>query len=140
MFQIFNSFLNEIKQDVKVNCFFVEEIGPETGIALKESLDLGGIVFIAGDRLSENHMEQSVQSSLFANKIFLPKGTFKLAQLMRVPIYFISVLKIKNKYKIYLEKQKTYNFDELVNSYSKFLEKMISIQPLQFYNFYDFFG
>ena len=85
-------------------------------------------------------MEQSVQSSLFSNKIFLPKGTFKLACLMRVPIYFISVLKIKNKYKIYLEKQETYNFDELVNSYSKFLEKMISIQPLQFYNFYDFFG
>jgi len=137
--QIFNGFLNRIKQEIPVRQFFVEDIGLNTGIELKESLDNGDIVFIAGDRLAENNDTKNIQAELFSHDVLLPEGTFKLAKLMDVPTYFISAVKIGKQYKIYSEKQNITSEKELVNSYTKFLQKVILSNPFQFYNFYDFF-
>ncbi len=135
--KIFNNFLSKIMVDFPVKIFNVEDIGLETGIELKQNLDQGEIVFIAGDRLSQNNGEKTIESELFGHKILLPKGTFKLAKLMEVPIYFISAVKNKNKYKIYFQKEE-YS-ENIAQNYVKFLEKMTKIAPCQFYHFYDFF-
>lgn len=135
--QIFNRFLNTIKVDFPMKTFLVEDIGFETGIELKDNLENGEIVFIAGDRLSQNSGEKTIESKLFERKILLPQGTFKLAQLMGVPIYFISAVKIDKKYKIYL--QKVEFSENIAQDYTRFMEKMTLIAPYQFYHFYDFF-
>lgn len=136
--KIFNSFLEKIKMRFPVNTFSVEDVGIETVIELKQNLGKGDIVFIAGDRLSQNNGEKTIEAEFFNRKISLPKGTFKLAKLMNVPIYFICALKFKNKYKIYLQKEE---FSEnIAQNYTKFLENMVTIAPYQFYHFYDFFG
>lgn len=137
--QIFNGFLNKIKWEIPVRLFFVEDIGLNTGIELKESLDNGNVVFIAGDRLSENNDVKHIATELFSHKIFLPEGSFKLAKLMDVPTYFISVLKVGKYYKIYSQKENIYSEKELVKLYAQYLKKIILIDPFQFYNFYDFF-
>ncbi len=137
--QIFNSFLNSIKIEFPVKLFFIEDVGLNTAIELKENLDKGDVVFIAGDRLAENNDIKSIESELFSHKILLPEGTFKFAKLMEVPVYFISAIKIGNQYKIYSEKQNFISEKELINAYTKFLEQMILVDPFQFYNFYDFF-
>lgn len=135
--QIFNSFLEKIRIDIPVKIFNVEDIGIETGIKLKENLDNGDIVFIAGDRLSQNNNEKTIETNMFEHKISLPKGAFKLAQLMEVPIYFICAIKKQGKYKIYIQKEE---FSEnIAQNYTKFLEKITLVAPYQFYHFYDFF-
>ena len=111
-----------------------------TGIELKENLDKGGIVFIAGDRVSENNDTKNIETELFGHKILLPKGTFKLAELMDVQTYFVSAVKTGSKYKIYYEKQNNLNNKDLVRQYTQFLEKMVQISPFQFFHFYDFFN
>lgn len=135
--KIFNNFLNSIKVDFPVKIYNVEDIGLETGVELKQDLEQGNIVFIAGDRLSQNYEEKVISAEIFGKKISLPKGTFKLAQLMGAPIYFISALKSKGKYKVYLKKQEL--DDNIIQDYITFLEKMTLVQPYQFYHFYDFF-
>lgn len=135
--RIFNNFLKKIKVDFPVKTINVEDIGLETGIELKQNLEQGEIVFIAGDRLSQNNGEKIIKAELFGHKISLPKGTFKLAKLMDVPIYFISAVKNKNKYKIYFQKEE-YS-ENIAQNYVRFLEKMTKIAPCQFYHFYDFF-
>lgn len=137
--QIFNDFLKTIKIEYPIKLFPVEDIGFNTGVDLKENLDKGEIVFIAGDRLAENNDTKNIETELFSHKIYLPKGTFKLAKLMDVPTYFISAVKIGNQYKIIFEKQNTLSEKDLINSYTKFLEKVIKINPFQFFHFYDFF-
>lgn len=135
--QIFNKFLDSIKIDMPINIFKVEEIGLNTGIELKENLDKGDIVFIAGDRLSANNGDKTINSEIFNHRILLPLGTFTMAKLMNVPIYFISVIKNNNKYNVYL--QKSNNPENITQDYANFLEKMTLIAPFQFYHFYDFF-
>ena len=141
--QIFNEFVTSIKLDIPVKTFLIENIGLSTGIELKEDLDNGNIVFIAGDRVSENsnlRKKHIINKTFFNKTIYLPKGTFKLAKSMNVPTYFISALKIDNKYNIYLKKQYSLDETECTTSYLKFLEELIKIAPYQFFHFYDFFN
>lgn len=138
--QIFNDFIKTIKVDFPVKVFKIEDIGLNTGIELKDNLDKGDIVFIAGDRLAEKNDTQYITSQLFSHKVKFPKGTFKLAKLMDVPTYFISAIKLGNQYKIFLEKQNNLNEKELISSYTNFLEKNIKTNPFQFFHFYDYFS
>lgn len=59
---------------------------------------------------------------------------------MEVPTYFITALKCGGKYKVYLEKQYNLSENELIASYTKYLEKMILVNPFQFFHFFDFFA
>ena len=135
----FKRFLETIKVDLPVNIIPVESIGFETGISLKEKLDNGEILMIAGDRLAEDNETKVIKESIFSKRILLPKGAFILAKLMNVPTYFISVVKTKEKYKIFVEKQIAADEKILAQNYARFMEKMIEISPLQFFHFYDFF-
>ena len=138
--QIFNAFINKIKSEMPVKIFLVEEIGITTGMELKESLDNGDVVFIAGDRLAEENDKKCYTEELFNKKIYLPKGAFKLAKLMEVPVYFISAIKNNKEYTIYLEKQTDTTENDLTKNFTKFLERMILINPLQFFHFYKFYN
>lgn len=138
--QIFNEFLDTIKIDFPVRLFPIEEMGISTGVELKENLNNGDIVFIAGDRLSQNNDTKFIKEKLFNREILFPKGTFKLANLMDVPTYFISALKIKNKYMIIMESQKDLSEKVLSKNFAKFMERVIKINPFQFFQFYDFFN
>ena len=138
--EIFNDFLNTIKIDFPIKIFQVEDIGLNTGVELKENLNKGGVVFIAGDRLAQDNDKKSVTAELFSHRINLPQGTFKLAKLMDVPTYLISAVKVDKIYRIILEKQNNLEGQDLVNNYTKFMERAIKINPFQFFHFYDFFN
>ena len=105
---------------------------------LKENLNSGDVVFMAGDRLSINS-KKNIEVEVFSHKVLLPKGTFKMAELMDVPTYFITALKFGKQYKIFLERQENLSSKTLAIKFSKYLEKMILKKPYQFYHFYDFF-
>ena len=137
--QIFNDFIKTLKIDFPVNTFFVEDMGINTGIELKENLNKGEVVFIAGDRLSQNNDTRCFSAELFSHSVSLPQGTFKLAKLMDVPTYFISAVKVDNRYRIVLEKQNNLEEQTLINNYVKFMERAVKINPFQFFHFYDFF-
>lgn len=137
--QIFNDFLRTIKLKFPVKIFAVENIGLDTGVNLKENLNNGEIVFIAGDRLAQDNDKKYIISKIFSHNVRFPRGTFKLAKLMDVPTYFISVIRVSDKYEVVLEKQNNIEEESLVNSYSKFMEQTIKINPYQFFHFYDFF-
>ena len=59
---------------------------------------------------------------------------------MNVPTYFISAIKIGNKYKVLLDKQQDMSEYGLTSSFTKFMEQSISVNPFQFFHFYDFFN
>jgi len=140
--KIFNKFLKNIGKEIPAKIYNVEDIGIETGIEIKQNLDKGEIVFIAGDRLSENDSrtrKNNTKTEMFSHTIYLPKGSFKLAKLMNTKIYFISLIKFDEKYTIFLDKANNLSEENLVKSFIEFEEKMILKNPYQFFNFYDFF-
>lgn len=138
--KIFNSFIEKIKTDIPVNLFLTEDIDLNTGIELEEIINEGGVIFIAGDRLSETNADHCIETELFSHKILLPKGAFTLSKVLNVPIYFISAIKTDKTYKVYVEPHTYVDEKNIVNDYIKFMEQMIKLAPLQFYHFYDFFN
>ncbi len=138
--KIFNGFVKKIAKEIPLTPYPVEEIGVDTAIRLKDSLEDGSIAFIAADRVPENTDTATFEAEIFGHKADFPVGSFKLAQLMEVPIYFIIALKDKNDtYKIYLQHYEYTTIRDLQTAYIKFVENVVLKSPLQFYHFYDFF-
>lgn len=139
--EIFRKFLNRISVDNHVCTYPVEDIGINTAIEIKDKIDNGEFVFIAGDRISKNFNVKKFDVEFLNKKIHLPKGTFKLAELTEAPVFFLISVKIKNKYKLIVKEFENYDkcSKNMAIEYAQFLSDMASIYPFQFYHFYDFF-
>lgn len=141
--EIFNSFLKTIEKPVNIDTFAVEEIGIETSILIKEKLQNGEIVFMAGDRLSAQNEDSCYETKILEHKTYLPIGTLKFAIMMECPIKFIICVKENKKYKIIIKdfmpssEKKSETLEELKESYTKFLEEYSQKYPHQVYNFHD---
>ena len=137
---IFNDFINKIGMQLNsLKIYPIEEIDLTTASELDDNLKMGGLLFIAGDRISVNNPNKNIEVNLLNKKISLPIGTFKLVQTLNYNTYIISCLKNKNEYEVYMEKQPEGMSNLIIDNYVKFLEKMILIEPYQFYHFYDMF-
>lgn len=152
--KIFNSFLKKVQNSSKiviennVSLFPVEDISVETSIQLKERLDKGEIAFMAGDRLSSGTANITFVEKFFGHDVEFPSGTFKLAQLMETPVYFICALKEKqDSYRIFLKRFEINTLSEskkavlkkMQKEYVEFVQKITILDPLQFYHFYQIF-
>ncbi len=144
--KIFKSFIDKISSDNPIVTYPVEEIDLTTSIELKDKLDSGEIIFMAGDRIAPNNDNAVFQTDFLGRKVNFPIGAFKFGMLMGAPIYFIACTKEKNdKYAIHIQKfefigKRQEKLEELEQQYVKFLEKLTSKYPYQFYHFYDFFN
>ncbi len=141
--KIFNSFIDKISSKQPIFLYPVEDIDINTSIEIKEKLENNYIVFMAGDRTSKNSI--NFETEFLSKKVDFPLGTFKFAQMMETPIYFISAVKIKgDKYKVYLQKflpeeKKSVTLDKMKKEFVEFTEKIVKLFPFQFYHFYDMF-
>ena len=139
--EIFRNFLNKISVENNVCTYPVEDIGINTAIEIKDKIDSGEFVFIAGDRVSENAGMKKYEVDFLDKKIDLPKGTFKLAELTEAPVFFLIAVKTKDKYKFIVKKFENYerSSKNMAFEFAKFLGEWSSKYPFQFYHFYDFF-
>ena len=121
------------------------EIGIETALDIKNKLENGEIVLMAGDRLSAQNDNKCYETKLLGRKVSLPLGTLKFALMMEAPIYLLACLKNDDgTFKIESEKFKrdnsrSDNLNNLQKQFADFLERITLSKPYQIYNFYDFF-
>ena len=142
--KIWGNFINKITKNEKIYLYAVEDIDINTSIEIKGRLNNAGIVFIAGDRISANSI--NFEAEFLSHKVQFPVGTFKFAQMMNVPIYFVSAIKMpKDKYSIHLKKfekaeNKRISILKMQNEFINFLEEKTKLVPFQFYHFYNLFN
>ena len=141
--KIFNEFIRRIMLPQNdVTTYPVEQITIGTPIEIKEKIDRGELVFIAGDRTSKN--STNTEQKLFGQKVQFPAGTFRFAKLMECPVYFICALREGDNSKVYLKKfisdaPKSELADVMQKEFVSFLEKLTPLAPFQFFHFYDLF-
>lgn len=143
--RIFNDFIKTVSAKMNVSVCPVEDIGLETSIETQEKLNNGEFVFIAGDRTSKN--AANFKTELFGKSVEFPLGTFKFAQIMEVPVYFVCAIKDKDDcYTVHLQKfspldsqSKSVTLKNMQHEYVQFLEEKTKLAPLQFFHFYDMF-
>ena len=150
----FNALLNEINPDSSVNIVNSNDIGPETIILLQERLEKGGVVVIAGDRVSAN-TDRNIEIEFLGEKARFPYGVFLLIALLDSPTYFVNGLRKKDfsihpKYDMFVKKNPV-DFDcgrrereerilQTAKNYAENLEKLTKLHPYQWYNFFDFWA
>ena len=135
----FNNFINSISKNFNtLKIYPIEDINLSTISEIDDNLKSGGIAFIAGDRIAANNPDKSIEVALLNNKIRLPQGSFKLAQILNYNTYLISAVQFGKEYDIYMDSVDPQD-KNLINKFVYFLEKMIKIAPYQFYHFYDIF-
>ena len=150
----FNALLNEINPDSSFNLVNSNDIGPETILLLQERLEQGGVVVIAGDRVSA-HTDRNIEIDFLGEKARFPYGVFLLIALLNAPTYFVNGLRQKDfslhpKYDMFVKKNPL-DFDcprkerearivQTAENYVDNLEVLTKIHPYQWYNFFDFWA
>ena len=135
--KIFRDFLGKISDFKNINLVAVEDIGIETVIDLKNRIENGEFVFIAGDRTSKT--ARNIEVEVLRRKVDFPYGTFKLAELLDAPVFFVSCLKQFKGYEMSVVQFPTNGAKKMAATFADFVSELALKCPFQFYHFYDFF-
>lgn len=151
--QMFNKTLREISPNVDMNVIDSRNIGPDTICQLQDTIENGGIIFLAGDRTSATTRNRVIKEKFLGREAEFPYGIFMLASLLNAPTYYIFGLRTKIATihpvnNIFIEKSKV-DFNckrsereerirDLCREYISKLEKYCKLYPYQWYNFFNF--
>jgi predicted LPLAT superfamily acyltransferase len=117
----------------------VEDIGVETAVEMKDAIDRGELVIMAGDRVSAGS-KAILRHRFLGRDCVWPKGVYRFAKLMESPVFAVTCVRTGwNRYEVHfsaLGKSEPVMLDGFVS----FLERETVAYPEQWYQFYDFFG
>lgn len=142
--------LREFGADAESDTLQVTEIGPETAIALKQRVDAGAWIVIAGDRTPVQGRHRASRASFLGAPALFPQGPYILAALLECPVYLLFCLKEGSRYVLDVERfaarielpreGREARLESCVGSYAARLEHHAIRDPFQWYNFFDFWA
>ncbi len=149
----FNNTMGALNERFKMDIIPVARIGIDSMEKMQDCLARGGLVVLAGDRTSPAHPERNISASFLGKAAPFPYGSFMLAALLKVPVYFVFSLREKGspfspKYNMFVHQAET-EFDcprkerkkrvqTLCAQFARLLERYCSAFPYQWYNFFNF--
>jgi len=144
----FNRVLKQLNPDSSLNLIQVTDLGPTTSMLLQQKIEEGELVVIAGDRTSSNTQGRVIYAPFMGEEAPFPQGPFILAGLLDCPVYLMFCLREQGRYRVHLEtfsntlkgprKGRMQRLEAAVNNYSSRLEYYAQREPLQWFNFFDF--
>lgn len=147
----FVKMMQKQNEESRMNVFQVDEFDVSTIMKLKEKIDAGEWVFIAGDRIPLSGLERTVNVTFLGEKAPLPIGPYMLAKALACPVKMMFAYRYEeadNKVifdvtplceKLELSR-KTRN-EELEGYAQQFADKLQEHclkAPYQWFNFYSF--
>ena len=134
----------------RVNLMRVTDLDLDLALQLKEKVANGEWVLIAGDRVPVDSHDKVSAATFFGDRANFPIGPFVLANLLRCPVYLLHCFRKQGQYHLSMElfaeqiqpsrKNKRRNYDKEVQKFATALERQVRQAPLQWFNFYDFWG
>ncbi|MDW6001851.1 glycosyltransferase family 2 protein [Vibrio mangrovi] len=148
----FNSVMKAVNPTSDLNLIQVTSVGAELAILLKQKLDQGEWVVIVGDRTSTSKEDRVIWADFLGKPAPFPQGPFILASLLNVPIYTLFGFRDERQnnlhFDVYFEhfsdaltlprKQRKAALTQAVQQYAERLEYHAIRNPLQWYNFFNF--
>ena len=144
----FNRVMKKINPNANIDLIQAIEVSADLAILLKDRIDNGEILVIAGDRTSVSSQGRVVMSNFLGEPAPFSQGSFILASIMDCPVYFLFCIKEGRKYRIIFEhvadslkfarKTRQVELQSIVNKYAQRLEYYCLQYPFQWFNFFDF--
>ncbi len=146
--QKFNRLLRQINADSGLNLIQVTDISAATAIVLSDKIDNGELVIITADRTPVSQNSRVSRAEFLGAEAWFPQGPFILAALLKCPVYTLFCLKQRGRQVIYFEhfsdklsfprKIREQALQRSIQRYAQRLEHYCLIEPLQWFNFFDF--
>ncbi len=147
----FVKIMQKENQDSRLNVFQVDEFDVTTIMMLKQKVDAGEWVFIAGDRVPLSGLERTVNVDFLGRSAPLPIGPYMLAKALACPVKFMFAYRQRAKEnkvvfdvtplcdKVVLSrKNRIQDITKYAQSFASKLEEHSVQAPYQWFNFYDF--
>jgi predicted LPLAT superfamily acyltransferase len=144
----FNRLLRQTNQDSGLNLIQVTDINAATAMLLSDKIDNGELIIITADRTSVGRNPRISRAKFLGTDASFPQGPFILASLLKCPVYTLFCLKQNGKQVIYFEhfsdrltfsrKNREQSIQQTIQSYAQRLEHYCLMEPLQWFNFFDF--
>ena len=125
-----------------------DELTLPTVMMLKEKVDAGEFVVIAGDRVPVKNSKGTLEADFLGSKAKFPIGPFVLAKVLECPIITLYCLKNKKKYDLFFDmiiekitftrKNRNQILQQAIEKYVSNLEFYAKKAPLQWHNFHQF--
>lgn len=146
-----NAMITRILENLnpRVASSVINLVEPSALLQMKEALEQKYLVGMLGDRVLAD--ERQVNCILLGDEIAMPAGPFTLAEILNVPVVsFIGIYKGGNRYTIHFtmlsevqtvpRPQREATVARLMQKYVDGLEAMLLRYPLNWFNFYDYWG
>ncbi|MGZ4990692.1 MAG: LpxL/LpxP family acyltransferase [Methylobacter sp.] len=144
----FNRLLKQTNENSGLNLIQVTGINAATAMLLSDKIDNGELVIIAADRTPVSRNPRVSRARFLGSDALFPQGPFILAALLKCPVYTLFCLKQQGKQVIYFEhfsdlltfprKNRDQAIQQSVQRYAERLEHYCLMEPLQWFNFFDF--
>lgn len=145
----YNRLLREYRPEAAVNVRQVTDLGPEAAVDLKERVERGSWVVMAGDRVPVKS-ERVVQLPFLGSEAPFSQGPYILASLLECPVYTLFCVRRGDHFVLDVEKLADHVLlprgarEAAVRHYAGIftarLERYALQDPLQWYNFFDFWN
>jgi predicted LPLAT superfamily acyltransferase/glycosyltransferase involved in cell wall biosynthesis len=142
--------LRRFRPEAALDTLQVTEVNPGTVIALKEKVERGGWVAIAGDRSPVGGDGRVSRAHFLGHDAAFPQGPYILAHLLECPVYLMFCLRENGRHRLHFERfaervslprgDKEAALAALVQRYARRLEAYCLRDPFQWYNFFDFWA
>jgi predicted LPLAT superfamily acyltransferase len=146
----YNGVIRAMRPDAANHTIEVDQIGPETAIALRDRVEKGDWIAIAGDRTPLSGSVRSVRVPFLGADAPFSTGAYLLASIMGCPVYLMFCLRTGDTHEVTFEKfadritlprgKRDEALADYAASYARRLEHYCIEAPTQFYNFYDFWA
>ena len=146
----FAAMLDSTGSDVRQHLIQVTDLDLDLALRLKAKVDRGEWLLIAGDRVPVGTSDNVCAANFLDEPADFPIGPYVLASLLRCPVYLMHCYRDGNDYHLGMElfaeeiraqrdgKHRTYRRE--VQQFATALERQVRRAPLQWFNFYDFWG
>lgn len=149
----YNDLLRKLNPELMDNLINASDIGVDSAIMIKDKIDKGYLIVIAGDRTSATNRGRTVRKQFFGDWAEFPEGAFTLASIIGAPVYFGAGIRLKNfslnsRYEFKIckadtqfsgnRKERKQKIQPLIDEYISFVEECCKEHPYQWYNFFDF--
>lgn len=146
----YNAILRSVAPDAGANVIEVTDIGVDTAIALSERIDRGEWLVIAGDRIPVMSHGRVSEVMFLGQSAPFSQGPYILAALLCCPVLTLFCLREGEGHRAYFEgfadevvlprKARAEALAGYASLYAQRLERYCLQQPMQWYNFYDFWA
>jgi predicted LPLAT superfamily acyltransferase len=148
--QNYSRLLGRFRPEAVLDTLQVSELGPEAAIALREKVNGGSWIVIAGDRTPTTGDRHVALIPFLGKPAPFAEGPYILAAILDCPIYALFCLRDGSRYRLDVHKladrvilprqERAQALKSHAQAFAGLLEDYAVKEPYQWYNFFDFWA